>query len=237
MVKKMNSKCEFIVAGSKPWNRRVFEEVINKLPGKWYFVSSPQELTLDSVKRVNPRYIFFLHWSWKVPNEIINNYECVCFHMTDVPYGRGGSPLQNLIIRGHRHTKLTALRMTQDFDAGPVYLKKDLCLEGSAEEIYIRTAYLAAEMIKCIIKEQLEPVPQIGEPIVFKRRKPEESEIPELNSLQALYDFIRMLDAEGYPRAFIKCRGFLYEFSRAALYDGRIVADVTIRPLKDSDVS
>ncbi len=26
-------------------------------------------------------------------------FECVCFHMTDVPYGRGGSPLQNLIIR------------------------------------------------------------------------------------------------------------------------------------------
>lgn len=225
----------YIVAGSKPWNRRVFEEVISKLPGKWYFASSPQELTLDGVKKINPRYIFFLHWSWKVPDEIINDYECVCFHMTDVPYGRGGSPLQNLVIRGHRHSKLTALRMTQDIDAGPVYLKEDLCLEGNAEEIYIRAAYLAAEMIKCIIKDQPKPVPQVGEPTVFKRRKPEESEIPELDSLQALYDFIRMLDAEGYPHAFIGYRGFLYEFSRAALYDGRIVADVTIRPLKERD--
>lgn len=235
-MSSIEEKCVYIVAGSKPWNRKVFDEVISKLPGKWYFVSSPQELTLDSVKRINPRYIFFLYWSWKVPDEIINNYECVCFHMTDVPYGRGGSPLQNLIIRGHRHTKLTALRMTQEFDAGPVYLKKDLCLEGNAEEIYIRAAYLAAEMLKRIIKEQPEPVLQVGEPTVFKRRKPEESEIPELDSLQALYDFIRMLDAEGYPHAFIKHRGFLYEFSRAALYDGRIVADVTIRPLKESDV-
>jgi len=65
----------YIVAGSKLWNRRVFEEVISKLPGKWYFASSPQELTLDGVKKINPRYIFFLHWSWKVPDKIINNWE------------------------------------------------------------------------------------------------------------------------------------------------------------------
>jgi len=55
--------------------------------------------------------------------------------MTYMPYGRGGSPLQNLIVRGYRHTKLTALRMVEEFDAGPVYLKEDLCLEGNAEEI------------------------------------------------------------------------------------------------------
>lgn len=227
----------YIVVGSKPWNKRVFDEVISKLPGEWHFISSPNELTIEYVKNINPRYIFFLHWSWKVPDDIIDNYECVCFHMTDVPYGRGGSPLQNLIIRGHRHTKLSALRMTHDFDAGPVYLKEDLCLMGNAEEIYIRATYLSAEMIKRIIREQPEPVPQTGEPTIFKRRKPEESEIPSIGSLEALYDFIRMLDAEGYPYAFLKYKGFRYEFRRAALYDGRIVADVIITPLREDEAS
>ena len=151
--------------------------------------------------------------------------------MTDLPYGRGGSPLQNLIIRGHRHTKLTALHMTQNFDAGPVYLKKDLSLEGSAEEIYIRATNLSAEMIKYIIEKEPEPVSQKGKAIMFKRRKPEASEIPELATLQDLYDFIRMLDAEGYPKAFINRDGFRYEFSRAALYNGKIAADIAITPL------
>ena len=225
----------YIVAGSKPWNRRVFDEVITKLPGEWHFIGSPQELTLENVKKINPRYIFFLHWSWKVPPDIINKYECICFHMTDVPYGRGGSPLQNLIVRGHRHTKLTALRMTEELDAGPVYFKEDLCLEGNAEEIYIRATYLAARMIRRIIEERPEPQPQTGEVVIFKRRKPHQSRIPELPNLQALYYFIRMLDAEGYPKAFIEYAGFRYEFSRAALYNGRIIADVKITPIEERE--
>ena len=226
----------YIVAGARIWNKRVFNETIVFYPGRWHFVSTPDELSLETVAAINPRYIFFLHWSWKVLNEIFNNYECVCFHMTDVPYGRGGSPLQNMIIRGHHHTKLTALRMIEDFDAGPVYLKKSLSLDGNAEEIYIRACYLSAQMILHIIEEQPVPAPQVDKPVIFERRKPHESKIPEVDNLQSLYDFIRMLDADGYPRAFIEYRGFRYEFSRASLYDGRVTTDVNITPT-DGDAS
>jgi methionyl-tRNA formyltransferase len=218
----------YVVTGSKPWNRRLFDDTLSKLPGRWHYVGSTEQLTAEAVRALDPRYIFFLHWSWKVPDEIVDGWECVCFHMTDVPYGRGGSPLQNLIARGHRQTKLTALRMTGAFDAGPVYMKEDLCLEGGAEEIYIRAAALSAEMVRRIAADEPAPLAQSGEAVVFKRRRPEESEIPRLDSLGALHDFIRMLDAEGYPRAFLDQQGFRYEFSRAALYDGRVVADVTI---------
>ncbi len=228
------SKNRYIVVGSKPWNRRVFNEVVAHYPGEWQFIGSQEQLTAEFIQTIKPRYIFFLHWSWLVPDELVDNYECVCFHMTDVPYGRGGSPLQNLIVRGHRQTKLTALRMTHEFDAGPVYLKEDLCLEGGAEEIYIRASYLSAKMIKKIIQEEPVPVPQTGEDVVFKRRKPAQSRIPELDSLQAIHDFIRMLDADGYPHAFIEHNGFRFEFSRANLYDGRIIADVKISR-KDTD--
>jgi methionyl-tRNA formyltransferase len=43
---------------------------------------------------------------------------------------------------------------------------------------------------------------------------------------------IRMLDADGYPRAFLNYSGFRFEFSRSALYDGRVVADVRITPIR-----
>ena len=224
----------YLVVGSKPWNRRTYQEQISKLPGNWRFISSADDLTYYYVANLQPRYIFFLHWSWKVPNDLISDYECVCFHMTDVPYGRGGSPLQNLIVRGHRNTRLSALRMVEDFDAGPVYMKSDLSLEGSsAEEIYIRASDLSGQMIATITAN--EPIPQVqeGDPTIFRRRKLEQSLIPDLADLQSTHDFIRMLDADGYPNAYIQYGGFRYEFSRAALYDGRIVADVTITPVED----
>jgi methionyl-tRNA formyltransferase len=218
----------YLVLGCKPWNYRVYEEVLCKLPAEWRYVGSPQEFSTELVRAFAPRYVFFLHWSWKVPQEIVDSVECVCFHMTDVPYGRGGSPLQNLIIRGHRETKLTALRMTQEFDAGPVYLKEPLSLEGNAEEIYIRASYLSGKMIQRLIQEEPTPQPQRGEAVNFKRRNAGDSEIRPPVSLTQMYDLIRMLDAEGYPRAFINHDGFRLEFSRASLYDGRIVADVRI---------
>jgi methionyl-tRNA formyltransferase len=226
--KTIRRESAYLVLGCKPWNRSIFDEILRKLPGRWHYIGSAGELSSSAVDEISPRYIFFLHWSWKVPDDLVDQYECVCFHMTDVPFGRGGSPLQNLIVRGHRETKLTALRMSREFDAGPVYLKRPLSLDGGAEEIYWRAARLSAEMIQRIIQREPKPVPQRGTVVKFKRRKPEESEITAPVSLEALHDFIRMLDAEGYPRAFLQCSGYRFEFGRPALYDGRIVADVTI---------
>jgi methionyl-tRNA formyltransferase len=148
--------------------------------------------------------------------------------MTDVPFGRGGSPLQNLLARGIRHTRLSALRMSAEIDAGPVYCKKDLCLEGGAEEIYLRANLTAAELIRSIITRQMEPQPQTGEIVVFPRRRPAESRIPQVGGLGELHDFIRMLDADGYPHAFLEHGGLRYQFRRSSLYDGRIHADVII---------
>ena len=128
---------------------------------------------------------------------------------------------------------LTALRMSNDFDAGPVYLKEPLSLEGNAEEIYLRAAQLSVRMIARFTRERLQPRPQQGEAVNFKRRRPEESEIGSPTSLQELHDWIRMLDADGYPHAFLNYAGFRFEFSRSALYDGRIVADVKITQLPE----
>lgn len=219
----------YVVVGYKPWNRRIFLEKLKDQPGEWTYIDEREALTAAELAKLDPRYVFFLHWSWKVPTDILDNFECVCFHMTDVPYGRGGSPLQNLIARGHRETKLTALRMTDKFDEGPVYTKRPMSLEGgSAEEIFIRATELSADIAVQLAKEEPTPVPQTGEPTNFRRRKPEESLMPSEISLQGLFDHIRMLDADGYPKAFIEHGGYRYTFNRATLYDGRVEANVVI---------
>ena len=71
------------------------------------------------------------------PKSIWGTWPTVIFHMTDLPYGRGGSPLQNLIKRKHRTTKITAILCDDGLDTGDIYLKEDLSLEGSAEEIFL----------------------------------------------------------------------------------------------------
>jgi len=114
-----------------------------------------------------------------------------------------------------------------------VYFKESLSLEGNAEEIYLRATRLSATLIKRLMNERPMPSAQDGEIVTFTRRKPQESRIGRQDSLDGLHDFIRMLDAEGYPRAFLEHAGFRFEFSRSALYDGRIVADVKILKMSE----
>ena len=231
---KEEKKKKYIVAGYPPWSRDIFKKMISKYPGTWHLFSKPEELSEERLNKINPKFIFFLHWSQKVPENIIKNYECVCFHMTDVPYGRGGSPLQNLIIRGHKKTKLTALRMVEEFDAGPVYLKRSMLLRGSAQEIYKKASKLAAKMILEIIRHQIIPYPQKGKIVIFKRRKPEQSEVPGYQDIGGFFDFIRMLDAPGYPKAFVKYKGFVLEFSKAKMSGPKILSNVEIKKYEEN---
>ncbi|MBD5470236.1 MAG: methionyl-tRNA formyltransferase [Lachnospiraceae bacterium] len=214
-----------IIATVKSWNierakalQKQYESVHDIV-----IYTTKEEYTIDNVRDFNPDYIFMPHWSYLVSNEITDNYECVVFHMTDLPYGRGGSPLQNLIVRGHKETKISAIKVTQKLDGGPVYMKRPLSLEGSAQEIFVRCAdIIFQEMLPMFLTEKVEPKPQEGEPVVFKRRKPEEGQITPDMELDKIYDYIRMLDAEGYPRAYMEFGGYRMEFEQAqVLADGQ----------------
>ena len=84
-------------------------------------------------------------------------------------------------------------------------------------------------MIVKIINENIQPIQQQGVPVIFKRRIPKDSFIGDLIKLEDIYDHIRMLDAEGYPKAFLEFGDFKIEFSRASLKaDNSIIADVRI---------
>lgn len=224
-----------VIAASRSGYEK-FPVLLAKLTGhKFYFVSKKEDLSIEWLNQIQPRYIFFPHWSYKIPREIYERFECIIFHMTDVPFGRGGSPLQNLIARGIYETKISALRCVEDYDAGPVYLKYPLSLYGTAEEIYMRAAEVVKDMIVEIIQKQPQPVEQQGTVIYFQRRKPEDGDISQLDTLEKVFDYIRMLDAEGYPKAFLETKHFRFEFERASLKQGKIVADVTITKKEDQN--
>lgn len=223
-----NLPAKYIIASSKEWNKQYFNRLKGIIPGDWHWISSPSDL-VTVLKDIKPRYIFFLHWNWLVPEDVWKNVECVCFHMTDVPFGRGGSPLQNLILAGHTDTKLTALRIVKELDAGPVYAKKSLSLDGRAEEIYLRMGNLSSEIIQWMIENNPEPKPQEGEVVIFKRRKPEQSNLPREGDLRNAYNFIRMLDADGYPNAFVEYGSYQMHFQNARLDSDHIIAEVVIK--------
>ena len=91
-------------------------------------------------------------------------------------------------------------------------------------------AVIIFEMIGKIVADHPKPLSQSGVPTYFKRRTPEQSELQDVATARDLYDHIRMLDAETYPRAFLDFGRWRMEFSGAELAGGEVRAQVVIRP-------
>ncbi len=124
------------------------------------------------------RYVFFLNWSWIVPKEVLDAYECVNFHCTALPFGRGGGPIENMIKLGMTDTVMTAHRMVEEIDAGPIYARNamPISLAGTKDEILARFVEPVSGMVQWIIDNEPETYPQIGDVVEFKRLPKKECE-------------------------------------------------------------
>ncbi|MEK6925707.1 MAG: formyltransferase family protein [Nanoarchaeota archaeon] len=226
----------YLITTIKSWNINNAKKLReNDSKNRWEIITDKNDFTTERVKEISPRYIFVPHWSWMIPEEIWQNYETVVFHPADLPNGRGGTPIQNQIIRGIYETKLTAFRAEKEIDAGPIYAQRNFNMsKGNVDEILTRASQIYFnEMIPEIIETESTPRSQVGEIVAYKRRKPSQSELTQLDldafTPRRLYDFIRMLDGEGYPRAYIETLNGNLEFSNASLEGMVVRANIEIK--------
>ena len=224
-----------VIAFNQSWCQELPKRLKSKTRKKFHIINHKEKMNKSYLDSINVENIFFPHWSYIIPEKIYTNYRCIIFHMTDLPYGRGGSPLQNLIVRGHKETIISAIQCVKELDAGPIYLKKPLSLKGSAEEIFMRASRVVEKMIIEILDTDPTPVPQKGEVVNFKRRTPEEGDWSKVQSLDMVFDYIRMLDAESYPPAFINIDKYKLEFTGASQKVDAVYATVKITKKGNTD--
>lgn len=209
----------YLFCAYREWALQLYESLAKRYKNM-FLLKDPKKLTFDYVKKIKPKFIFFPDWSWKVDEDIIKNFNCICIHESDLPKFRGGSPLQNQIIRGIKKTKSTAFLMTEKFDQGDILLQKDLSLEGSINDIFSRMKKNDYDIIRKVIAGKYRLKKQRGKPTFYSRRKPEQSELKTLNHPKKyLYNFIRML-GDPYPNAFIKI-GKRKIIFKSADFDGK----------------
>jgi len=217
----------YIFCAYRPWAIELFEK-LRKNNTDFILVKNPKKLTYKFVAKINPKFIFFPDWSWIIPENIVNNFKCICIHESDLPKFRGGSPIQNQIIRGIKKTKSTAFLMNNKLDAGLILLKKNLSLEGNLDQIFKRMIENDYKIICKIMLGKYTLKKQTGKPTLYKRRTPKQSELKNLNySKLYLYNFIRMLD-DPYPNAFIKIGKKKIMFKSAKLNGKKLHCEVEI---------
>ena len=215
---------KFIIITKKKWDSNNFKK-LNKN------ILVLDKVNLIKIKKIDPKIIFFIHWSKFISKSIFEKYLCIQFHSSNLPKGRGGSPIQNQIMLNIKKTKISAFKVSEKLDSGPICLQEDLSLKGNALDILCRMETKSIKMIKKIINiKNLKFRKQKGKPSYFNRREPSESKInfDKIENINNLYNFLRMLDAPNYPNAFLKLNRYKFIFNHIKINKNRIDANVKI---------
>ena len=157
------------------------------------------------------RYILENYYGLTIDSHAIlhlNDFECIMLHPSPLPKYRGGSPIQNQIIRGKKDSAVTLFIMDEGIDTGDIIAQEYLSLEGNLNDIFQRITKIGFKLTKDILDNGFERRKQNeSESSYYLRRHPSESEIciDELESLDGeyLHNKIRMLQ-DPYPNAFIR---------------------------------
>lgn len=200
---------QIVLIGYRKWALNAFSKFKSL---KTISSNNDLETFLENFNSEEELCLIFVGWSEIIKSSIINKYTCICLHPSDLPLFRGGTPIQNQKINGIKESKLTAFKMINGIDNGPIIYKTELSLQGHMHDIFLSLEKASIEIIQMIadncnsafLKGNVQDESKAS---YYRRRKPSESEITisDLQSLSSefLYEKICALE-DPYPNAFIK---------------------------------
>ncbi|MDK2801329.1 MAG: hypothetical protein PWQ70_2948 [Clostridiales bacterium] len=161
-------------------------------------------------------FVFYLSCGQIVPKAIlIKNKHNLVVHGSDLPKGRGWSPLTWQILEGKNEIPITLFEAAEQVDTGVIYLQEFMSLEGNElideirEKLYECTERLCLRFIEqypaILEKSRI----QEGEPTYYRRRKPEDSKLDPDKTIREQFNLLRVVDNERYP-AFFELYGCKY---------------------------
>jgi methionyl-tRNA formyltransferase len=198
------SRCTVVTRGVDNWFTPFAEQLVEEL-------SPTADATLlfchEDVEKSD--IVFYLSYHSVVPQAILalggNN---VVVHASDLPHGRGWSPLTWQVLEGREEITLTLFEATDSVDAGPIYIQKNLELSGTElieelrEVIGIQTISICAQFVTQFSQMVNNSHEQVGLATYYRRRTPDDSRIDPSRSIEEQFNLLRVVDNDRYPAFF-----------------------------------
>ncbi len=160
----------------------------------------------ESVRRGD--VCFLLSCTKKLKKEVLaKNKNNIVIHASDLPKGRGFSPIQHQIREGCDCIVLTVFEATEEIDAGPYYLKKDIALCGNELLVEIRDIIGRQIISLCDLYirkvDAWKPIQQSGVPTFYNRLTKADDEIDIDKTIFELMNQFRASDFKRFPPFFV----------------------------------
>lgn len=134
-------------------------------------------------------------------------------HGSRLPLGRGWSPIVWQVLEGENELPLTLLNAEGGVDTGDIWHSATIGLDGTelSDEINAAVARETVGLMSWALANcrTTTPRPQEGEPTLYPRRTPADSEVRPEQSIAEIFDLLRVSDPDRYP-AFFEIRGQRY---------------------------
>ena len=111
--------------GYRKWSIAIYK----KLEKSGYDILILKKVDKEKLMDINPKLVLFYGWSEIIDKEIVNEFTCIMLHPSPLPKYRGGSPIQNQIIRGQNKSAVTLFIMDEGIDTGDIIAQEFLSLE------------------------------------------------------------------------------------------------------------
>ena len=138
---------------------------------------------------------------------LIKSKSNIVCHPSDLPKGRGFSPIAWEVLNGSTELTFTLFEANENVDDGKIYQKKTIKLIGTELSADLRD--IQAEVTFKMISDYILKYPnnigeeQEGEPTFYQRRKLNDSELDINKSISEQMNLLRIVDNELYPAFFI----------------------------------
>jgi len=154
-------------------------------------------------------FCFMLGYGKLVPKSTLKMFKNnLVVHESDLPRGKGWSPLSWQIIEGKNKIPVTLFEANENVDSGLIYARDWITFQGHelVDELRKKQAETTMELCKKFVYEYPKIVAQgreqQGEGSFYPRRKPENSRLDPDKSLTEQFRILRVVDNERYPAFF-----------------------------------
>ena len=132
-------------------------------------------------------------------------------HESDLPKGRGMSPLSWQLLENKSFITFSLLEASQKMDAGKVYykkkvaVKKDILFDEIKNLQYIQNINLIIKFLNFLNKYKKVPKSkaQSGKPTFYRLRQKKDSKLNISKSIKSQFNLMRISDFKNYPSFFI----------------------------------
>jgi len=153
-------------------------------------------------------FLFALSYPKVISEETRRLYgHCFVLHGSNLPDGRGWSPVTWQILDGETLFTMSLIHMSDPVDSGNIVAQREFRVNQDLlfKEISAAIGHAQADLIGASLRmttEQLMGAKQVGTPSYFGRRSPSDSEIDPHSPLSEQWDKLRIADPSRYPSFF-----------------------------------